>query len=105
MENPKIKPETYWEWRCCINEMHLAEEKKKFAELQSIGMTKDLDIMRLKAAMFRATLVSMEDTVKLTKVEYDKMKKRIEDEIGMSLNGCAIDDVTFEVRKLEEDLI
>jgi len=102
MENKKLKPARYWEWRTCIVEMQHAETKLKVSEMQYEMMLKDHEIARLKAALFKTTLSSLKESKELAKKEYDKLKERIEKDLGISLNGCVIDDITFEIKKLEE---
>jgi len=101
---PKLSPEMYWEWRCTINEMNLAKKEFDVNYLKHEIMIKDLEISRLKSSLFKNTLVTLQDKVSLAKTEYENMKKRIEDTIKISLNGCMIDDISHEVKKLDEDV-
>lgn len=103
MENPKLKPEQYWEWRFLINEMYVAEEKLKIGQLQLEMMNKDLEICRLRASLFKNSLQSLDDKKGLTKKDYLEYKERLENELGVSLNNKVIDDISFEVRELENE--
>lgn len=100
--NPKLKPELYWEWRCTISEMDKAKKEFDIHFLKHEMMIKDIEIARLKTALYKANLNMYEEASNLAKKEYDSMKKRIEEEIGMSLNDTVIDDFSFEVKKLNK---
>lgn len=97
----KLKPEVYWEWRCTINEMDLAKKDLDVNTLKYEMMVKDQEISRLRSLIFKNSLSHYQDKQILTKNEYEKMKKRIEEDLGMSLNNTVIDDITHEVKKLE----
>lgn len=102
-ENPKIKPDMYWEWRCTIEELKNAKINEKRVHLEKELKQKEIEINKLRLAVFRETVASARRSAIEAEKEYEKMKQRIEDEIGMSLNGCVIDDISYEVKKLEEE--
>lgn len=101
--NPTLKPEMYWEWRCTINEMDLAKKECDVNYLKFEMMNKDLEIARLRTMLFKTGLGVLQEKANLAKNEYEKMKAKIEAETGVSLNGCVIDDVTFEIKKLDQE--
>lgn len=101
---PKLTPAEYWEWRTSISEMSCAKESKVVTELKWELMNRDLEIARLKSAMFRATVEGARGRADIAKQEYENMKKRLEDRLGISLNGKSIDDITYEIRDLEEEV-
>lgn len=91
---PKIKPQRYWQWRHSIAEMKINEIQAQLAEANA-------QILALKSEMLKKSAMSFQQFKEQSKQEYEKLKSQIEKEIGMSLNGCAIDDVTFEINKIE----
>jgi hypothetical protein len=96
-----LKPEHYWEWRTCIAEMQLAESQAKSSVLQHEMMVRDVEISRLKTAIFKMSLESSKAKVDAAKRAYEEQKAKIEKEYGISLNNKVIDDITFEVKDLE----
>jgi hypothetical protein len=95
---------SYWKWRNKIEEMKHAETKIKAAQLMNSLMEKDVEILKLRAAIYKQTIKSHEDSHADLKKQYEEIKLELETEIGGSLNNCVIDDHTFEVKKLEDDL-
>lgn len=99
----KLTKAEYWEWRTSITEWKCAEVALENSKLKSALMEKDAEIARLKIGLFSHTLEPLKDKVNMLKEEYLSYKKKLEDRLGMSLNGCVIDEVTYEIRVLEED--
>ena len=99
---PRLKPEQYWEWRTTIAEMQLAERDFRIGNMQAENMTKDLEILRLKLSLFKNNLDVLSSKRDAAKKEYDDMKKKLEGQLKISLSGCVIDDITFEVKRLED---
>ena len=102
MDNPKLTPVQYWKWRFFISEMQLADRDLNNGALKYEMMLKDQEIYRLKCALFKTSLNSLEDARNIAKKNYEEVKAEIEKKLGVSLSGCTIDDITFEVKKLEE---
>lgn len=102
-ENPKIRPELYWEWRCTIEELNSAKIKERSVHLEKELKQKEIEINKLRLALFRETVTSARQGAIEAQKEYEKMKQRIEEEIEMSLNGCVIDDISYEVKKIDDE--
>lgn len=103
MEQTFLKPEEYWEWRTTIAEMDLAHEKLAKAHDQVIIAEKDLEIRQLKIKLYKLNeLSNLKTSHENYKNEYELMKKKIEERIGISLNNKVISDETFEVKELPE---
>lgn len=102
-KNPTISPELYWEWRCTIEELKTAKVNEKRIHLEKELKQKELEIQKLRLTMFKDIVSSARKGVTSAQNEYEKMKRKIEEQIGMSLNGCVIDDISYEVKKLEEE--
>lgn len=103
MDNVRLSKEQYWKWRCYIAEMQTAEAHYNKAQHQYGQMLKDIEISRLNALLFqKSNMSALEEKHTLCKKDYEEVKAEVEKELGMSLNGCVIDDVTHEVKKIEE---
>lgn len=96
-----LTPAEYWEWRTSVTELQKADFELKYKQCLLAMMEKDADIARLRMAIYKQELVSFTDKVSSVKSDYDSYKKKLEDKLGYSLNNCVIDDVTFEVKKIE----
>lgn len=102
-EVKKLTPEQFWKWSNYIESMHHAETKLKCSQLMMNNMEKDVELQKLRNVVFRQQQVkSSEEKLSLKKAEYEEIKAQIEKELGLSLNGCVIDEVTFEVKKIDE---
>jgi len=107
VKEPEVKthlaPEQYWQWKSCIFAMWLAEQKLKNAELEAKVLSRDAELASARMQLFVAKVVESKKTsLESAKQEYDILKRELENDIGQSLNGKAIDDITFEVKTLEE---
>lgn len=103
MEKVKLSPEQYWEWRTTIAEMQTAEKELKLKGAQYEGQQKDLEIVRLKSALFRHTMMSADAAFKQHQEEYKRFKAELEDSLGVSLDNKVIDEVTFEIKELPDN--
>jgi len=98
----QIKPELYWEWRCTIAEQKSARLKHEAMVLKLQAMEREIEIMKLRAFVFKMNEVKQsKDEVSLHDAEYDSTKKRIEEECGVELKDCVIDEITYEIKKLD----
>ena len=92
----------YWLWRHLISEMQLAESKAKIKEQSYAMADKDIEISKLKLAMYKETVKQAGLIAQDAKKAYEEYKLELEQKLGFSFNECVIDDVTFEIKKLEE---
>jgi molecular chaperone GrpE (heat shock protein) len=97
----KIKKDTYWEWRFQTEKMYHEQSKVREKRKFNAMMEKDIEIAKLKNSLYKQQIKNQEDSCREAAEEYNEMKSRMEKEIGMSLDGCSIDDITLEVRELE----
>lgn len=99
IENPRLTPEQYWEWRTTIAELEAAKKSHEVMQLQLASAKKDIEILTLKSQVFSQTqLKNYENAVKDAEKEYDAMKYRLEALLSISLNDKLIDAHTFEVK-------
>lgn len=102
-ENPKLSPGLYWEWRCTMEELKFAKLNEKKVHLDRELMNKELENRKLKLALYKDIVKSARGSVENAELEYGNIKKRMEEEIGMSFENCVIDEYTYEVKKLDTD--
>ncbi len=101
----KISPGSYWEYRCTIEELKSARLNQKRIHLEKEIMNKEIENRKLKLALFRETVRVALNTVENCEKELEKIKQRLEEELGISLENCAIDPYTYEVRDIDEPKI
>jgi len=65
-------------------------------------MNKEIENRKLKLSLFRETIVSAQKSVENCEKELEKIKQRLEEELGMRLENCAIDPYTYEVNDIDE---
>lgn len=100
----KLTPEQYWKWRTLIAHMWNSENKEGARKWQLQSMNNEAVIASLKAQVFKLKDVKAATNEKdAAQAEYQEYKKHLEEELGISLNGVTIDDVTLEVRSMEGD--
>lgn len=97
----KLTPEEYWEWRTTIAEMQNAEAEHRVNTLKAALMAKDIEISQLKLNSFKAVIRSSEENKKAHDSEYKRFKGKLEERLGISLDNKVIDDLTFEVREID----
>ena len=97
-----LTAQEYWEWRHAIECMNHAETRKNLKGLESNYKLKEIEIMQLRHSLFKQTFQVAEQESAIAKQDYEAIKKRIEDRLGISLNGCVIDDGDYAVRNLDQ---
>lgn len=98
-----IEPALYWEWRATIEELNTARVEEKMHMLESKLKQTEIERQKLLLKLFSQQQSSKSNKRKKAEDECKRMKERLEEQIGFSLQDCVIDDVTFEVRKLSEN--
>ncbi len=101
-ETKKLTPAQYWEWKCYLEEMNKAKVNDKRVNLEQEIMNKEIENRKLKLALFKETVRSARRSVISSQEEFEKVKQRIEEELGMKLEDCTIDPYTLEVKKIGE---
>lgn len=103
-DTPRLTPSEYWEWRTTISEMDEARERYLRIETELKVLQRDAEIVSLRAKLHQKTMVdSAKAGLQISKDEYERYKKALEERLGFSLNNKLIDDMTFEVKDLPED--
>jgi len=96
----KLTKEQYWKWYCRINQSWLADSKKKADENMHLAMQKDAELAALRANLFKEQSKKHDSLQAQAAKDYADVRDEIEKSLNVSLEGCAIDDVTLEIRKL-----
>lgn len=81
--------------------MRIARSKTSEAEDRHQMMQKDIEISRLRAAIFKQNSQTFKEQEELKVKEYQDYKKQLEIEYAMDISNCSFDEVTYEIKKLE----
>lgn len=100
-ETKKLTPAQYWEWRFKAEQIKLSHLNEKRVNLEQEIMNKDIETKKLKLALFRETVKASRRSTENNKKEFEETKQRIEKELGISLENCAIDPYTLEVKQVD----
>ena len=96
----RLKDGQYWKWRLTIEEMQHAATLRDLKQLECKYKELELERGKLELLALREKYQEQVSAVDLAKGEYNSVKSQIEQELGCSLNGCIIDDVTWEVKQI-----
>jgi hypothetical protein len=100
----RLTAEQYWKWRNTITTMWLAQEKAKLTELELKLRQKDAELAHARMQLYNQTVVKgVLKKSEEAKQEYFTFKSELEKVLGISLDGKAINDETFEVTDLPVD--
>ena len=99
----RLTGEQFWQWKYYISEMFKAKKEKDLADAQLIAMRKDIEIANLKAKLFELTQcensrAKIDDTTKA----YNDYKNELEIVHKISLSGKIVDEVTYEIKELQD---
>lgn len=91
----ELTPEQYWKWRLSIEEMKHAQTRCEVARLRvrEKELERTVEGHNLKASQREHAH---------SKEEYTKVKKEIEESLGLSLNDAIIDPYTFQVKHIKK---
>lgn len=101
IETPKLTPGQYWEWRCTIEEMKTAKLYLQLMEAKKSLIQRDIKILDYEGKLKLQTVNAAKQAEADAKKEYERFKGELESSLGMSFENCVIDDVTYEVKKLD----
>ncbi|NJO65525.1 MAG: hypothetical protein HC836_47755 [Richelia sp. RM2_1_2] len=99
----QLSPEQYFKWRFFMEDMLHWETRIKLSRLHYSHMEKDIEIQKLKAAIHKNIIKDHEATSKLKKEEYEAYRQELEKQLGVSLDDCAIDDYTYEIKRIPKE--
>ena len=104
-QTKQLEPGSYWEYRCTIEELKNAKLNQRRVNLENELRNKEIENQKLKLALFKETVRAAQTSTQKAEEELEKIKQRLEQELGMSLENCVIDPHTYEVKSLEEPKI
>lgn len=93
----------YWQWRNTITEKWLADAKLNARQLELKVMSREAEMAQMRMQLHRQAVDACVASVEAAKQVYDETKAALEAKLGFSLNGKLIDDVTFEIKEIEDD--
>jgi len=101
VQNLKLDPAEYWEWRNSITVLQKASVEVKAAETEAKMISLEYQNKAMQLQLHNKTrLEAAKKGVENAKGDYESLKAKIEARLGTSLNGKAVDDFTFEVKDL-----
>jgi hypothetical protein len=99
----QMTAEQYWKWRASIAEMWVAESKEKAAKHELMTLQLKSQLAQTESQLFFYRYVAkLTEEYQRAKSSYNDLKAELEKELLTSLSGVVVDDVTFEIKKLEE---
>jgi 5'-3' exonuclease len=102
-EVPRLKADEFWQWKYLISEMFKAKKEKELAESQLIALKKDIEIANIKAKLFELSQIeTAKDKIETSTKAYSDYKNDLEKVHKISLSGKIIDEVTYEIKELQE---
>jgi len=75
--------------------------KLSIAEAQILRKEADIAVMQLQIHQ-KGPVQASKDSLQSLKDEYNKMKGKLEESLGFSLNGKMIDEYSYEVRDIPQ---
>lgn len=98
----KMSAEQYYKWRFSLSELKVKEINADKVALQHALMGKDQEIQKLRVAMFGRQVEDAKSAYSAAKEEYQQALKQLEEDLGVMVRGNLVDEVTFEIKKLED---
>jgi hypothetical protein len=95
----------YWEWRTTIADLEIAKEKLLKTSLEYKLLQRDAEILHVRQQLFLSKNVETAKGVhKNAQTEYERFKAYLEKELGQTLSNKLIDEITYEVRDLPDEI-
>lgn len=105
MEEPvkKLTKEQYQTWWIKILEHRISKAKTAEAEDKYTLMQKDLEIFRLRSAIFKENSKTLKEQEELKLKEYEEYRDTLSKELDLDLKSgtFAFDEITYEIKKIE----
>lgn len=97
-----LEPVDFWIWKHYIAEMNAAGYEKKIIEMQYAIMLKELEMQKLRLQLLGQS-VNDKESVKIKAGEaYQEFRKSLETKYDVVLSSCIIDEISYEIKKIEE---
>ena len=89
----------YWKWRLTIEEMDHYRTKERAQVLEYKLRETEVELMKSRLALLKPGVQAAHTNKQKAVEEYQKHKSELEEELGLSLNDCVIDEYTFKIKK------
>jgi len=91
----KMSEVQFLKWRLAIEQMQHASTKAQLQEKTYSVMGKDMEISRMKVALYRPTVNSAVENAKLAEIAYHKVREELEVELGFTLKDTIVNEITM----------
>lgn len=91
----------YWEWRTTLEEMKVRKLHLEVLGLKRDLMEKEIENRKMKLTSLKRSINQHAVNGQQEREQYEEFLKRLEKEVGTSVKGKVIDEITFEIRDLD----
>jgi len=96
----RLTAEQYWRWNSSIEKMGCDKIKEQLAISNFDKQKLMVQNQQLKVEKTITNIKSAQEATKESEEAYKKVKKELEECLGVSLDDCIVDLDTYEIRKL-----
>lgn len=96
----QLSKSDYWEWRCSIEEITSAKYVLSITQQKLKIMELEAEVQKLRAAIFKQSVKSASDNLVRIEKDFQEYRKRLEGNLGISLENCVIDEFDYSIKKL-----
>lgn len=98
----KLKKADYLQWRVHIAEWQKSQKDLELYVEKGKVLESQLENLKLKIALHKKNLNAKQNNVNEFKSEYENYRTHLENKLKIKLVNCVIDDITLEIKKIEE---
>lgn len=98
----QLSKEQYYKWRLYVEYMQHAETRCKLQGARVATHNMEAECHRLKHELMKNSLSDLQAEYNRSKDEYQKQREELEKELGFKMENCVVDEITLEVKKLED---
>ena len=99
----KMTESDYYKLRFYMEEMSHYNTKLKLATHNFSSMEKDIELQRLKNALYKQIIKDVEASAKQKQTSYEEIRKQLEAKYEIKCEDWAIDDYTYEIKRIIEN--
>jgi len=99
----KMTGAQYWEWRTTVEEMLHAKSKANIAQLKKQVLDLQAIELNLKARLEAFVVKDATNHKEEVASDYQDFRKKLETQLGVSIENCSIDPINFEVIPLKQE--
>lgn len=97
-----LTKEQFYQWKCFVELMDKARLKIEIETLKQKVRQREIDITQLLLKADYSKIEHLGAGYQSALADYEEYKKVLELELGTSLNGKVIDNITFEAKEIKE---